>query len=323
MAFPNSMTTGGLLLACAIDAVVGDPRWPLHPVRIMGYAIAWCDEQVRSVVRSRIGLRQAGVILAIGLPVTAYAVGWLLIVLAADIHSWLGMAAKVALAYTTLAGRDLADHVRWVRQALEAHQLEDAREAVSQIVGRDTDELSEPELVRATVETVAESTSDGIVAPLFYLMLGGPPLALAYKAINTLDSMIGHLDERHRDVGWASARLDDAANWLPARITALLFVTAGGLLSGSLDVAKKAWAIVMRDGGKHPSPNSGRPEAAMAGVLGVQLGGTNLYDGKAVTRPVLGDPGSALTSEHIGQALMVMVVTYLLAVGLAAAILLL
>lgn len=323
MAFANSMTAGGLILACALDVVAGDPRWCLHPVRVMGLAIAWCDEQVRSFVSSRIGLRQAGIALAIGLPVAAYAAGWLIIELAADIHPWLGRAVQVGLAYTTLAARDLADHVRSAQQALEAHQLEDAREAVSHIVGRDTDNLSEAELVRATVETVAESTSDGIVAPLFYLALGGPALALAYKAINTLDSMIGHLDERHRDFGWASARLDDAANWLPARLTGLLFVAAGGLVSGSVDVMKKAWEILLRDGGKHPSPNSGRPEAAMAGALGVQLGGTNTYDGTAVTRPVMGDPGPALTPAHIGQALLLMVITYLMAVGLAAGVLLL
>ncbi|HJU04347.1 MAG TPA: adenosylcobinamide-phosphate synthase CbiB, partial [Nitrospiraceae bacterium] len=192
-----------------------------------------------------------------------------------------------------------------------------ARQAVSRIVGRDTDHLSEPEVVRATVETIAESTSDGVIAPLVYLVVGGPPLALAYKAINTLDSMIGHHDDRYRDFGWASARLDDAVNWLPARLTAVLFVVAAGLYTRTM---RQAWHIMQRDGAKHPSPNSGRPEAAMAGALGVQLGGTNFYGGHRSVRSHLGDRIRSLNPVHITAALRLMAVASFMAVMLAVTI---
>jgi adenosylcobinamide-phosphate synthase len=314
------MTAGQLLLACLLDALIGDPRGFPHPVRLMGAVIAWSDDRIRPSLGSRTAKRAAGLVLAGALPAAAYAAGWLAIEWAAGMHRILGIIMQVGLAFTTLAARDLVEHARSVQQALEGGSLEAAREAVSRIVGRDTQELPEPEVVRATVETVAESTSDGIVAPLFYLAIGGPPLALAYKAISTMDSMIGHLDERHRDFGWASARLDDLANWIPARVTALLLVLAAWLSSRRLEAMRKAWRVVRRDGGKHPSPNSGRPEAAMAGALGVQLGGINVYDGKPVMRAVLGDPGPTLTGAHIGQALVLMMITCFLAAGLAAGI---
>ena len=191
-------------------------------------------------------------------------------------------------------------------RALQSHSLPEARSAVAQIVGRDTEEMAESDIVRAAVETIAESTADGIIAPLFYLVLGGAPLALAYKAINTLDSMIGHMDERYRWFGWASARLDDLVNFIPARITALLLVLSAGILFRSWSVMRRTWRILLRDGGSHPSPNSGRPEAAMAGALGVQLGGINRYDGLQIERPRLGDPDQPLTRAHIGLALRLM-----------------
>jgi adenosylcobinamide-phosphate synthase len=220
----------------------------------------------------------------------------------------------VVLAWTTLAARDLIDHVVSVQRALQSVSLTEARSAVAKIVGRDTEEMAESDIVRATVETIAESTADGIIAPLFYLVLGGAPLALAYKAVSTLDSMIGHLDDRYRWFGWASARLDDVANFLPARITALLLVLSAGIVSRSWPTMQRAWHILLRDGGQHPSPNSGRPEAAMAGALGTQLGGINRYEGLSLERPCLGDPDQLLTRAHIGMALTLMLWTSLLGV---------
>jgi adenosylcobinamide-phosphate synthase len=316
------MMAGEVIGACLLDAVVGDPRWLPHPVRAMGAAIAWCDDQVRPRLRSRGAQRAAGILLAFSLPTLAYVVGWGMIELAGRFHWVFRSGVEIVLAFTTLAARDLVDHARTVLRALEAGSLDGARQAVSKIVGRDVAELSEPEIVRATIETVAESTADGVVAPLFYLALGGAPLALAYKAISTLDSMVGHRDARHRYFGWASARLDDGANWAPARLTAFLFILACWLLSRRMGTALHAWAIVRRDGKKHPSPNSGRPEAAMAGALGVQLGGVNLYDGVAEERPLLGDPGTALRAAHIRSALVLMVMVSLLAAGLATVVLL-
>lgn len=305
-------------MACLLDTAVGDPRWLPHPVRFMGSVIAWCDDRIRPLLHRPAGQQAAGVLLAFGLPALVYAIGWGAIELAGRLHWVLGRVVEVVLAFTTLAARDLIDHARSVLRALEAKSLEGAREAVSKIVGRDVSKLSEQEVVRATVETIAESTSDGIIAPLFYMVIGGAPLALAYKAVNTLDSMVGHRDERHRYFGWASARLDDVANWVPARLAALLFVLAGWLLSRRVSTARRAWSVLLRDGRKHPSPNSGRPEAAMAGALGVQLGGTNFYGGVPEERALLGDPGPVLVASHIRSALRLMVTASLFAAGFAA-----
>jgi len=312
------MTATTLLLACALDASLGDPRWFPHPVRLMGWGIDRYETALRRFVHGPTGLRIAGLALALGLPICAYVVGWGLIRLAESAHPLLGPGMEIILAYTTLAARDLADHAGSVRRALQAGSLEGAREAVSHIVGRDTEALSEPEVVRATVETIAESTADGVIAPLLYLAIGGAPLALAFKAISTLDSMVGHRDARHREFGWASARLDDVANWVPARLTAGLLIVAGGLVGFRADLVVRAWAVLIRDAGKHESPNSGWPEAAMAGVLHVQLGGRNVYDGIVMERPCLGAPGQALQTDHIRQALVLMATASILAVGLAA-----
>ncbi len=308
------MTGGELALACMLDAVAGDPRWFPHPVRWMGSVINWCDRCVHRFLLSPVKQRMAGLLLAIGLPGAAYAVGTGLIQFAGSIDVLWGSVATVLLAWTTLAARDLIDHVRSVQRALHASSLTEARAAIAKVVGRDTDEMAEPDIVRATVETIAESTADGIIAPLFYLVIGGAPLALAYKAISTLDSMIGHMDERYRWFGWASARLDDVVNFIPARLTALLLVLSEGIVARSWPAMQRAWQILLRDGGAHPSPNSGHPEAAMAGALGVQLGGSNRYDGLLVERPCLGDPDQPLTSEHIGRALQLMLWTSLLGV---------
>ncbi len=314
------MTAIELVWAGALDAVCGDPRWLPHPIRLMGRGIVWVDGRIRSWCRHPRGLVVAGVLLAGGLPCLSYAAGWLAIETAAALGDWVGTTVAVLLAYTTLAARDLVDHARAVEQALTSGDLSRAREAVSLIVGRDTQTLDETEIVRATVETVAESASDGVIAPLFYLTLGGPPLALAYKAVNTLDSMIGHRDERYEHFGWASARLDDLANWVPARVTAWLIVVAAGLVTCRFDVMGASWRILWRDGHRHPSPNSGRPEAAMAGALGVQLGGLNYYHGFPSERPRLGDSSRSLVVEDIRLASRIMIVTAILGLLLAAVV---
>ncbi len=305
------MTGGELAVACLLDAAVGDPRWFPHPVRWMGAIVDWCDRRVYQLLLTPAKQRIAGVLLAVVLPVGAYAAGAILVWFGSSVDPMWGSAATVLLAWTTLAARDLIDHVVSVQRALQSVSLEEARAAVAKIVGRDTEEMDESDIVRATVETIAESTADGIVAPLFYLVLGGAPLALAYKAVSTLDSMIGHLDDRYRWFGWASARLDDAANYLPARITGLLLVLSAGIVSRSWPATRQAWRILLRDGSHHPSPNSGRPEAAMAGALGVQLGGINRYDGLPIERPCLGDPHQPLTRAHIDMALTLMLWTSL------------
>jgi adenosylcobinamide-phosphate synthase len=309
------MTPFDFLAACTLDATIGDPRALPHPVRGMGKLIASVEKRVRSFCIGPRSLRVTGTILALGLPSLAYAVGWSLIAAGATIHDWVGRGIAICLASTVLAWRDLVDHVGAVSNALKAGSLDGARQAVGLIVGRDTDGLSESEVVRATVETVAESASDGIIAPVLYLVIGGPPAALAYKAISTLDSMVGHRDEQYRDFGWASARLDDLANWIPARITAWLIAAAAGVVFLNAGSIQRSGAILLRDGHKHPSPNSGRPEAAMAGALGVQLGGVNFYGGLRAHRPLLGDAQEPLSVRHVDRARWIMTVAYLMAIA--------
>lgn len=315
------MTGSEFVLAAVVDLGVGDPRWFPHPVRAMGWAIGWYDDHVRGMCRSPLALRLAGLALAMGLPMLVYFIGRWIIEEAGRMTGWFGSSVTIVLAATTLAGRDLWEHVRAVSISLQQGNLAGARQAVSLVVGRDTQQLSESEVARAAVETVAESTADGVIAPLFFLLLGGPAFALAYKAVNTLDSMIGHRNERYLNFGWASARLDDVANWIPARLAAVLLVLATGLVTMSHRRMMNSARIWWREGGNHPSPNSGRPEAAMAGALDVQLGGINYYDGVAHERPVLGNGRRDLNRADIALATQLMVVASLLGVLIGAGVL--
>ena len=311
------MTGSDLLLAVVLDATLGDPRWLPHPVRLMGAAITWCEQRVRAICRSARSLRVAGVCLAAFIPLGAYGAGQFFIDQADRVSSLLGHCVSIGLAFTTLAWRDLLDHVSVIRREVANGNLVAARLAVAKVVGRDTDRLSEQEIVRATVETEAESLSDGVIAPLFYLTIGGAPLALAYKAVNTLDSMIGHRDARYEHLGWASARLDDALNWLPARLTSGIIAIAAGVATGQWRRVTESVRICRRDGHRHPSPNSGRPEAAMAGALSVQLGGLNYYDGQAQWRCPLGDNPRPLGLRDIDLTTRILMTGYAVAVALA------
>lgn len=311
------MTGGELLIASMLDAICGDPRWLPHPIRMMGQCIAWLDHQVRMICRCGTSLRFAGICLAGGLPILAYCIGAVMIEEAERVAAWLGSVLSIGLASMMLAARDLWDHVRAVNGPLAVGDLPAARRAVAMIVGRDAAELSESEVARATVETIAESAADGVIAPLFYLTIGGAPLALAYKAVNTLDSMIGHQDERYADFGWASARLDDLVNWIPARLAAVLLIVGAGLITRQPEQIRNGWQVFRRDRSKHPSPNSGSPEAAMAGILGVKLGGTNFYGGVAQDRPVLGQEGRDAKPIDIMSAARLMVAASVLGVFIA------
>ncbi|SRR6266545_2948690 len=287
-------------LAYALDWLIGDPEWAPHPVRWMGRLIHCGENSLRRFIHTPSAEFVGGLSLSL-LVVGAFGLGsWLLL-------GWLGgwnqtLAFVVALyfAVTTLATRSLLDESRAVRRLLVKGDLFAARRQVPRIVGRDTKALDEPEVTRAVIETLAESASDGIVAPMFYLVIGGAPAALAYKAVNTLDSMIGHRDERYEYFGKFAARLDDAANFIPARLTALLFVLAAWMMR--LDW-RGSWRVLLRDGAKHKSPNAGRPEAAMAGALDVCLGGTNYYDGEPHHGPRLGDAKRPLDDRALGAAL--------------------
>ena len=311
------MTVAVLLGACALDLVIGDPRWLPHPVRWIGRLIDKLEPPLLSTVGHQVVATSAGIVVALGVPSLVYGFVWGLVQGGYQLHPQVGLIVEIVFSFMSLAARDLQDHAKAVWQALAGGSLHEARQAVGRIVGRDTASLSESEIVRATVETVAESACDGIVAPLFFLAVGGAPLAWAYKAVNTLDSVIGHPEPPFRHIGWASARLDDVMNWLPARITGLLIVAAAGGRYLSLARLRQAWVVLRRDGGRHPSPNSGRPEAAMAGALEIQLGGTNVYEGIVKARPTIGQAGRSLTPELIPEALSLMWISSALAAGLA------
>ncbi len=299
MTGPASLASSELLAAYGLDLLVGDPPWLPHPIRFMGRVIAWAERTIRRIASGPWQVRAAGIALAIALPALAYAAGWVLLKAAAAVHPWLATILAVYLASTTLAVRSLHDEAANVARALEGSDLAAARARVSRIVGRETAEMEPREVVRAAVESVAESTCDGIVAPLFYLWLGGVPLALAYKAVSTLDSMIGYTSPSYRAIGWASARLDDAMNYLPARVTGLLIAAVAGVAGRGVE----AWRVMRRDGGKHESPNSGVSEAAMAGALGVQLGGPTRYRDGLRSRVLLGEPRQPLDSVQIRRAI--------------------
>lgn len=296
--------------AFAVDAALGDPRWLTHPVVLMGRATQQLERWLRA---GRLPLRAAGAVLALTLVTGSGLITWGLIRGAALLHPWLGVAVEIWLFSTTVAARSLAEHAFAVWRPLKGGDLAEARLKLSWIVGRDTERLAQPEITRGAVETVAESTCDGVIAPLLWGLIGGAPLAMAYKAANTLDSMVGHKDERYRDFGWASARLDDLLNLIPARLSALLLALAAG--------SSRAIATVLRDAHRHPSPNSGWPEAAVAGALGVQLGGINHYDGIPEERALMGEPLRQLVPQDIPRAVWLMYRATAVAVGAAALLL--
>ncbi len=266
-----------LIAACALDFLAGDPQWLPHPVRAMGAGIEAGEKLTRRFTSSPRTELFGGAVLSLAVIFASYQNAKILLQSARKFDSSLGEAAEIILAWTTIAARNLLDETGSVLDALEKGNIEAARRRLAMIVGRDTENLDESEIARACVETAAESLCDGIVAPLFYLAIGSMPLALAYKAANTLDSMIGHREAPYTHFGRFAARFDDAANFIPARLSALFIVASAKILKAD---AKSAWHVWRRDAALHSSPNAGQTEAAMAGALNTKLGGLNFYDGQ-------------------------------------------
>jgi len=305
-----------LALAVALDLLLGDPPgWP-HPVRLMGALITRWERATRRVSTRPGWLRASGVCMAVALPLLAWGATGGLLALAERVSPWLAFSVSVYLAYTCLSLAGLGRMVRQVGVSLAAGDLPGARARVAHIVGRDTAQLDVPGVAAAAVESAAENASDGFVAPLLFLALGGPALGLAYKAVNTADSMVGYRNERYRDFGWGPARLDDVANWVPARLTCLLLGAAAGLVGRN---PLRALATAWRDARRHASPNAGWPEAAVAGALGVALGGEAHYGGQRHARPVLGS-GEAPGAAHVAQAVRLLWIAGGLAAVLAIAV---
>lgn len=296
--------TGGILcLALLIDALVGDPpriwnRVP-HPVVLFGRAIEWGERRLNNPAMSGAERRRRGVLLLTVLLAGAAAVGWLLHRAVEGLpYGWL---LEAAMASVFLAQRSLYDHVRAVAVGFGEDGLAGARRAVSMIVGRDPERLDEAGVCRAAIETAAENFSDGVVAPAFWYLLAGLPGLLAYKALNTADSMIGHKNARYLDFGRASARLDDFANFIPARLSAALFWAAAFALPDADQAA--SFRATLRDARKHRSPNAGWPEAATAGALGLRLAGPRIYGGQTVEDAWMGDGRAEATPGDILRAL--------------------
>ena len=285
---------GGLALGVALDAVFGDPRRG-HPVAAFGRAAARLENRLYGASRAR------GVAFTAGCVGAAVGTGMVAERLA---RTGTGRTLVTAAAtWAVLGGTSLGREGTTMSALLERGDLTAARERLSHLCGRDPAGLGEKELARATVESIAENTSDAAVAPLLWGAVAGVPGLLGYRAINTLDAMVGHRNPRYRDFGWAAARLDDLANWLPARLTGLLTVAVAPLAATPAPErgAAAAWRVLWRDGGRHPSPNAGRCEAAFAGALGVRLGGANSYGGRTEERPELGD-GRAPETPDIRRA---------------------
>jgi adenosylcobinamide-phosphate synthase len=292
-----------LFSAIILDLVLGDPRWLPHPVVLIGRLITFFDTFLNKIISHK---RIAGVLLLLITTGSAGTAVWLLIRGSYLLHPLAGFLAAAGICYTCLATRSLHRESALVAAALAAGNTAEARRSLSYIVGRDTDDLEESEIWRALIETVAENTSDGIIAPLFWLTVAGPVGGIIYKAVSTLDSMVGYKSERYLQFGWASARMDDLLNFIPARLTALLMILAAPLVGLS---ASGALSATLRDRLKHPSPNSGHPEAAAAGALGVRLGGSASYKGLPSWKEYIGTPLVALDGQTYTGMIRLMYLT--------------
>lgn len=301
-------------MSLLFDTLIGDPRSRLHPVALLGSLIAWLEGLLLVTGDTAWQKRIKGAVLVTVVLATAYGVSWLLI---RQLAVWFNPTAmllmEAILLSFTISPRSLAQAGLQIRRGLLAGDVADAQRQVGMIVGRDTHNLDEREITRATVETMAENIVDGIISPLFYAWLGGVPLAVLYRAVNTMDSMIAYRNAKYGDFGMVAARVDDAFNYIPARITGLLVVIAAGLLGhDAVGAARAIW----RDAAKHPSPNSGISEAGVAGALGIQLGGLNYYGGIASQRATMGTPHQQLRAAHIGEAAQLVYAVTLLFCGL-------
>lgn len=299
--------------ALILDLIIGDPRWLPHPTRAIGWLIAALEKLFRFLVGGPTGQLIWGGVLVLLVVGLSWLATYGLLLLAYGWSAPAGIGLSILLLSTTIAWRGLANAGMEIYHLLHAGALEKAREQTGRIVSRDTGKLPPKAVTRAVVETVAENTNDAVVAPLFWGLVGGVPLAMAYRAVNTLDSMLGYRDERYFYFGRAAARLDDLANYLPARLTGLLLCLAAKLTGSGFSAA---WATLRADARRHPSPNSGFSEAAVAGALGVRLGGINYYKNVASIRPYIGKPVQDIRPGHIVEAVRLMSVAVILFAGL-------
>ena len=295
--------------AFILDMIFGDPQSDYHPIRYMGKAVTALEPHFlgrvkRSETRRSLKMIIAGGVFALSLILATWAVTWTAVSLSEKIHPFLGTCLQIGLIYFCISARCLEESAMRVYKALKQNDLQEAKQSLAMIVGRDVENLSEQGVTRAAVETVAENLVDGVISPLFFAALGGAPLAMAYKMVNTLDSMIGYKNEKYMDFGKIAARTDDVANFIPARLSVPLISIAAHLLLGK---GKGAWNTAIREGRNHSSPNSGYSEAAFAGALEVKLGGPNYYGGQLVSKPYIGESFGETDTEHIRTACRLMI----------------
>ncbi|MGL5754421.1 MAG: adenosylcobinamide-phosphate synthase CbiB [Paraclostridium sp.] len=300
-----SLTISVMVIAYILDLIIGDPYSFPHPVRFIGNLIRFVETKIRNIAKTKKQLKIGGFILWIVTVGTTLTVTSLILNIFM-VSKILYMIISSVILYTTLSTKCLADEAKKIYEVLKMGDIEKSRKQLSYIVGRDTTSLNEQEIIRATVETVAENTVDGIIAPMMYGFIGGPVLAMSYKAINTLDSMVGYKNEKYGDLGFASAKIDDIANFIPARITPFFMMIASLLLGFN---AKESIHIAIRDRKNHKSPNCAYSEGAVAGALEVQLGGTNMYFGKEVYKPTIGEKHRELEIEDIIRTNKIMYAT--------------
>lgn len=285
-----------LIFAYVIDIIIGDPNNFPHPVIYIGKLISKTEKVVRKIAKTSNTLKIGGLMLWLIVVGATFGLSFFVVEFAFKLNFYLGFLIQTVIIWTAVARKCLNDEAQKVYGFVSKKDIEGARTQIGYLVGRDTTALSLGEIIRATVETVAENTVDGVTAPLFYAMLGGAPLMMAYKAINTLDSMVGYKNEKYKDLGFFSAKIDDIANYIPARISLIGFVLSSAIKGYDY---KNAIKIAMRDNKNHKSPNAGWSESAFAGALGVQLGGDNIYFGELVEKPTIGDKTKELEAEDI------------------------
>lgn len=284
-----------MILGYIMDLVFGDPYWFPHPVRFIGKLISKTEKFIRKHAKSEKSLKYWGILMWL-VPVVTTALVTALIVKIASFNKYVEIFVSAFIIYTTLSTKCLKDEATKIYNVLETGDIKKSRVQLSYIVGRDTTNLSQSEIIRATVETVAENTVDGTISPMFYGFLFGPVGAMTYKAINTLDSMVGYKNDKYLNLGCVSAKLDDVANFIPARLTAI-FMPLGAFLCGMNGA--NSFKIAIRDRKNHKSPNCAFAEGAAAGAIGIQLGGTNIYFGKEVYKPTIGDKKRELENYDI------------------------
>lgn len=307
-----------LVIGFVIDLIVGDPYSIPHPVVLIGKLISRCEAFFRKCFpKTTRGENFAGLAIWLVVVTVSTAVPCCILWLCHLVSPWLRLIVESIMCWQILATKSLRDESMKVYRALETGDINASRKAVSMIVGRDTAELSDAAVTRAAVETVAENTSDGIVAPMLFLAIGGAPLGFFYKAVNTMDSMLGYVEMPYKNVGLVPAKMDDVMNFLPARISALLMLAAGGILGMNV---KNGWKIFRRDRYNHASPNSAQTESVCAGLLGLRLAGDACYHGVLHKKPYIGDPVREITHQDIPNACKLLYATAALSLVLCCAV---